>query len=117
MKEGREEGRTPPDRCVERGLRGLTERGLRGGGPLHARAVVGHVVVGTGAHRPAGTEQAQPLALLPVTWVGGHWRGRRGGERRRNVHQEKHFSFSAAFSFKLQCVKLLKKPVWQRVSY
>lgn len=51
---------------------GLTERGLSGGGPLHAGAVVGHVVVGTGAHRAAGTEQTQPLTLLTVTGVGGH---------------------------------------------
>lgn len=63
-------------------MRGLTEGGLGGGGPLHARAVVGHVVVGAGAHRPAGAEQAQPLALLPVARVGGHWRE---GEEEREM--------------------------------
>lgn len=98
-KDGRDEGRTdtPPPRPrgetlwlrahkCERLARGLTERGLGGGGPLHARAVVGHVVVGAGAHRPAGAEQAQPLALLPVTRVGGHWReGEK--ERERDVRK------------------------------
>lgn len=98
-KDGRDEGRTdtpPPDLGVRRCgfgptsvndlcVRGLTERGLGGGGPLHARAVVGHVVVGAGAHRPAGAEQAQPLALLPVTRVGGHWRE---GEREMEGEKE-----------------------------
>lgn len=59
-------------------MRRLTERGLGGGRPLHTCAVVGHVVVGAGAHRPAGAEQAQPFTLLPVTWI-SDWR--REGER------------------------------------
>lgn len=69
---------------------GLTERGLSGGGSLHTGAVVSYVVVGTGAHRPAGTKQTQPPALLAVTWIGSHWR------EREKENQEKHLSFSAA---------------------
>lgn len=76
-------------RLSERLVRGLTEGGLGGGGPLHARAVVGHVVVGAGAHRPAGAEQAQPLALLPVARVGGHWRE---GEKEREMEGERETS-------------------------
>ena len=38
--------------CVVR-----TEGRLRGLGSLHAGTVVGHVVVGTGAHGPAGAQQ------------------------------------------------------------
>lgn len=94
--EGMKEGRTlrlrAHGRLRERLVRGLTERGLGGGGPLHARAVVGHVVVGAGAHRPAGAEQAQPLALLPVARVGGHWRE---GEKERERWRERgrrHFT-------------------------
>lgn len=54
-------------------VRRLTERGLGGRRPLHTCAVVGHVVVGAGAHGPAGAEEAQPFALLPVTGI-SDWR-------------------------------------------
>lgn len=47
----------------------LTDGRERGSGRLHTGAVVERVSVGTGAHRSAGAEQAEPLALLPVARI------------------------------------------------
>lgn len=51
---------------------GLTEGELVRWLHLHTGTIVRDMVIGTGAHRPAGTEQTQPFTFLPITWV-CHW--------------------------------------------
>ena len=64
--------------CVVR-----TEGRLRGLGSLHTGTVVSHIVVGTGAHGPAGAQQTQPLTLLTVARVSHWYREKRERERER----------------------------------
>lgn len=65
----------PPVRWegVRRALTGkaclLTDGRQRGGGRLHAGAVVERVPVGAGADGAAGAQQAQPLTFLPVAGI------------------------------------------------
>lgn len=82
--------------CTVSAVCWLTERGLGGGRPLHTCAVVGHVVVRAGAHRPAGAEQAQPFALLPVTWV-SDWR--REGETSGKITWRVQKTFPTLYMF------------------